>query len=136
MIWDGVQYLYPNKRKTTAFSKFSVIFWQEKSTFTFTQRITTVSFLFFLKIDEITWSFVVYNFIHDDCLVFFPGSFQVIPSQIFSNVNRPYILILSGYKSGRSIWELQESRRQSFIQITPYYITVIKEGFNNRVMYC
>ena len=62
MIWDGVPYLYPNKRKATAFSKFGVIF-GEKSTFT--QRITTVAFL--KKIDEITWCFAVYNFIHDDC---------------------------------------------------------------------
>ena len=36
MIWDGVPYLCPNKRKTTAFSKFSVIFGEEKSTFTVT----------------------------------------------------------------------------------------------------
>ena len=36
MIRDGVPYLYPNKRKTTAFSKFSVIFREEKSTFTLT----------------------------------------------------------------------------------------------------
>ena len=34
MIWDGVPYLCPNKRKATAFSKFSVIFGEEKSTFT------------------------------------------------------------------------------------------------------
>ena len=44
MIWDGITYLYPNKRKTTAFSKFSVIFWEEKSTFTLTWCITTVAF--------------------------------------------------------------------------------------------
>ena len=36
MMWDGVPYLCPNKRKTTAFSKFSVIFGEEKSTFTLT----------------------------------------------------------------------------------------------------
>ena len=35
MIWDSVSYLCPNKRKTTAFSKFSVLF-GEKSTFTLT----------------------------------------------------------------------------------------------------
>ena len=76
MIWDGVPYLCPNKRKTTAFSKFSVIFGEEQSTFTLTWRITTVALL--KKIDEMTWSFVVYNFIHDDCKVFFPDSFHVI----------------------------------------------------------
>ena len=36
MIWDGVPYLCPNKKKTTAFGKFSVIFGEEKSTFTIT----------------------------------------------------------------------------------------------------
>ena len=36
MILDGIPYLCPNKRKTTAFSKFSVIFWEEKSTFSLT----------------------------------------------------------------------------------------------------
>ena len=35
MIWDGVPYLRPNKRKTAVFSKFSVIF-GEMSTFTLT----------------------------------------------------------------------------------------------------
>ena len=30
MIWDGVPYLCPNKRKPAAFSKFSVIFGEEK----------------------------------------------------------------------------------------------------------
>ena len=34
MIWSGVIYLCPNKRETAAFSKFSVIFVEEKSTFT------------------------------------------------------------------------------------------------------
>ena len=36
MIWDGVPYLYINKRKTIAFRKFSVIFGEEKSIFTLT----------------------------------------------------------------------------------------------------
>ena len=36
MKWDVVPYLCPNKRKTAAFSKFSVIFGEEKSTFTLT----------------------------------------------------------------------------------------------------
>ena len=36
MIWDGVPYHCPNKRKTAAFSKFSVIFEEEKPTFTLT----------------------------------------------------------------------------------------------------
>ena len=36
MIWDGVPYLCLNKGKTAAFSKFSVIFGEEKSTFTLT----------------------------------------------------------------------------------------------------
>ena len=36
MIWDVVPYLCPNKRKTAAFSKFGVIFGEEKSTFTLT----------------------------------------------------------------------------------------------------
>ena len=35
MKWDVVPYLCPNKSKTAAFSKFSVIF-GEKSTFTLT----------------------------------------------------------------------------------------------------
>ena len=34
MIWDGVLYLCPNERKTTASSKFGVIFREGKSTFT------------------------------------------------------------------------------------------------------
>ena len=36
MIEDGVPYLYINKRKTIAFMKFSVIFGEEKSTFSLT----------------------------------------------------------------------------------------------------
>ena len=36
MIWDGVPHLCPNKRKTAAFSEFSFIFGEEKSTFTLT----------------------------------------------------------------------------------------------------
>ena len=36
MIWDVVPYLYINKRKTIAFRKFSVIFGEEKSTFSLT----------------------------------------------------------------------------------------------------
>ena len=70
MMWDGVQYLYPNKRKTTGFSKFSVIFWEEKLRLTYFHSHVAHNhccFFFFKKIDEITWSFVVYNFIHDDC---------------------------------------------------------------------
>ena len=77
--WDSFPYICHNKiKKTTAFSKFSVIFGEEKSTFTLTYRIATVAF--FKKIDEMNWSFVVYNFMHDNCEVFFPDSFQVIPS--------------------------------------------------------
>ena len=34
LIWDGVPQICPNKRKTTAFNKFSVLFGEEKSTFT------------------------------------------------------------------------------------------------------
>ena len=34
MIWDGVPYLCSKKRKTAAFSKFGVIFGEEKSTVT------------------------------------------------------------------------------------------------------
>ena len=34
MTWDGVPYLCPNEKKTAAFRKFSVIFGEEKSTFT------------------------------------------------------------------------------------------------------
>ena len=34
MLWDGVPYLCPNKIKSASFSKFSVIFGKEKSTFT------------------------------------------------------------------------------------------------------
>ena len=36
MIWDGVPYPYINKRKAIAFREFSVIFGEEKSTFTLT----------------------------------------------------------------------------------------------------
>ena len=70
MIWDGVPYLYPNKRKTTAFSKFRVIFGEEKLRLTYFHSHVAHNhccFFFFKKIDEITWSFAVYNFIHDDC---------------------------------------------------------------------
>ena len=65
MIWDGIPYLCSNKRKTAAFSKFGVIFGEEKSSVTSSSSITTVAFL--EKIDELTWSFVVYNFVHNDC---------------------------------------------------------------------
>ena len=34
MIWDGVSYFCCNKRKTAAFSKFGVIFGEERSTVT------------------------------------------------------------------------------------------------------
>ena len=44
MIWDSVPYLSAHKRKNAAFSKFSVIFGEEKSTFTLSWLITTAFF--------------------------------------------------------------------------------------------
>ena len=49
MIRDTVPYLCPDKRKTAAFGKFGFIFGEQKSTFTLSQNVSTVTF--FEKID-------------------------------------------------------------------------------------
>ena len=44
MIRDTVTYLCSDKRKTAAFGKFGFIFGEQKSTFTLSQGVNTVTF--------------------------------------------------------------------------------------------